>query len=149
MRAVVQRVKSARVEIDERTVSCIGHGLLILVGVAKEDRREDAVYLAEKIANLRVFDDGEGKMNLSVNEVGGSALVVSNFTVCGDCRKGRRPSFTEAAPVQEGRELYELFVAELRKQAVPVATGEFQAYMQVFLQNDGPVTLMLESNRPF
>lgn len=121
----------------------------MFLGVKVGDTEEDAWYLAEKIAGLRVFPDREGKMNLSVQDTGGRVLVVSQFTLYGDCRKGRRPSFSEAAPAEEAEKLYQSFVEALKKQGLEVACGQFQAYMQVELVNDGPVTLLLDSNRLF
>jgi len=152
MRAVVQRVSSAAVTVDARTVGAIGHGLLVFVGVEREDGPPDAEYLASKIRELRVFEDPEESsrhMNRSVQEVGGSVLVVSQFTLAGDCRKGRRPSFDEAAAPQIAKPLYEEVVRTLQASGLTVATGEFQAMMQVSLVNDGPVTLLLDSRKRF
>ncbi len=152
MRAVLQRVTSARVQVDEHTVGEIGKGLLILLGVAREDAEPDANWLAEKVAALRIFQDPEGRMNLSIKETGGSALVVSQFTLMGDCRKGRRPGFDKAAPPDQAESLYERFVELLRAELGPeieVATGSFGAFMSVSLVNDGPVTLILDSRRSF
>ena len=149
MRAIVQRVKEARVEVDGETVGRIGEGVLVLLGAGKDDTEEDAGYLAEKIVGLRIFEDSEGKMNLSVTDTGGAVLVVSQFTLYGDCRKGRRPSFDKAAPPEEAERLYELFVAELRERGAKVETGRFRAMMDVHLVNRGPVTLMLDSKREF
>ncbi len=145
MRVVVQRVTQAKVEVDGAVTGEIGAGLLVLLGVAKSDTAADAEFLAEKVAGLRVFSDEEGKMNRSVLEAGGAALAVSQFTLYGDCRKGRRPSFDLAAPAQQARALYEHFVAALRRAGVRVETGIFQAHMAVSLVNDGPVTLIVES----
>jgi D-tyrosyl-tRNA(Tyr) deacylase len=145
MRAVVQRVREARVEVDGKVVGGIGRGLLVLVGVAREDTPRDAEYLAEKIAGLRIFPDQEGKMNRSVQEAGGAVLVVSQFTLYGDTRKGRRPSFDRAAPPEQARSLYEYFVQALRQKGLEVETGVFQAMMQVHLVNEGPVTILCES----
>jgi D-tyrosyl-tRNA(Tyr) deacylase len=145
MRAVVQRVTHARVEVEGAVTGEIGSGLLVLVAASKSDTPADADFLAAKIAGLRIFADPEGKMNLSVAETGGSMLVVSQFTLYGDCRKGRRPSFDKAAPTEQARALYENFVAAARRTGVPVQTGVFQADMAVSLTNDGPVTLILES----
>lgn len=141
----MQRVKKASVEIGGETIAETGPGLLVLLGVSVDDEKRDAAYLAEKIANLRIFEDAAGKMNLSLKEVGGSALVVSQFTLYGDCRKGRRPSFTDAAGPEKGEALYNEFVRELRAQGLPVETGRFGAKMLVKLENDGPVTIMVES----
>lgn len=149
MRAVVQRVLEAHVGVDGRETGRIGRGLLVLLGVGQDDGREDVRYLAEKIAHLRIFPDSGDKMNLSVQEVGGGVLVVSQFTLYGDCRKGRRPSYAGAAPPQQAVELYEAFVEEIRAHSLPVATGRFQEMMQVHLVNDGPVTLLLDSRKQF
>jgi len=147
MRAVVQRVKEARVMVDGRIVGQIGKGLLVFLGVGKDDGDKDVKYLATKISQLRIFKDEQGKFNRSLLEVGGEILVVSQFTLFGDCRKGRRPSFSEAAAPQRAQELYERFIMEVKKQGVSVATGQFQAMMEVMLTNDGPVTLLLDSER--
>jgi D-tyrosyl-tRNA(Tyr) deacylase len=149
MRAIVQRVKEARVEVDGETVGRIGEGVLVLLGAGKDDTEEDAGYLAEKIVGLRIFEDSEGKMNLSVTDTGGGVLVVSQFTLYGDCRKGRRPSFDKAAPPEAAEALYELFVAKLRERGAKIETGKFRAMMDVHLVNSGPVTLMLDSKREF
>lgn len=149
MRAVVQRVAEARVDVDGRTVGAIGRGLLVLLGVGEGDGEQDLAYLAEKTAGLRIFEDEQGKMNLSVADVGGAVLVVSQFTLYGDCRKGRRPSFTPAAAPETANRLYEEFVLRLRAAGLEVATGVFQAHMRVHLLNDGPVTLLLDSRREF
>jgi len=145
MRALLQRVKEARVEVEGRTVGAIGRGLLVLLGVARGDTPADADYLAEKVLGLRIFPDAEGKMNLSVMEAGRGLLVVSQFTLYGDTRKGRRPSFDQAAPQEQARALYEHFVQRLRSRQAPVQTGVFQAMMQVHLINEGPVTILCES----
>jgi len=147
MRAVVQRVASARVLVRGQVVGEVGRGVVVLLGVTHDDTPEDAASLAGKIAGLRVFEDGDGKMNRSLADVGGSLLVVSEFTLYGDCRKGRRPSFAAAAGLDQARRLYEQFVADLRKLGVCTATGVFQAHMQVELVNDGPVTLLLDTAR--
>ena len=132
-------------EIDGEVAGSIGRGLLVLLGVGHGDSEKQAHWLADKIAGLRIFEDEAGKMNLSVEEVGGSALVVSQFTLYGDCRKGRRPSFAGAAPPEEADRLYQVFVARLRERGLPVETGVFQAMMQVHLVNDGPVTVVVET----
>ncbi|MDO3377891.1 D-aminoacyl-tRNA deacylase [Geoalkalibacter halelectricus] len=149
MRAVLQRVSEARVEVAGEVVGAIGPGLLVLLGVGSEDGAADAAYLAEKTAVLRIFEDGAGKMNLSVADVGGAVLVVSQFTLYGDCRKGRRPSFTPAAPPRMAEELYREYITRLRALGLEVATGVFQAEMRVHLVNDGPVTLLLDSHKGF
>ena len=147
MRAVIQRVSSAHVWVDERTAGEIATGLLVFVAVERNDGPDDITYIAEKVKWLRVFDDEAGKMNLSVNDVGGAVLVVSQFTLCGDCRRGRRPSFDEAAAPALARPLYEGLLSELRSSRLKVETGEFQARMRVQLVNDGPVTILLDSQR--
>lgn len=149
MRAVVQRARYGRVTVDGQVISEIGPGLVVLLGVGKEDAEDDARYLAEKIANLRIFPDQEGKLNLSVRDTGGSVLLVSQFTLYGDCRKGRRPSFTDAAPPEQALALYQRVKALLEDQGINVATGQFQAEMLVELANDGPVTMLLDSKRLF
>src|SRR3979409_1466564 len=149
MRAVIQRVSSARVIIDEREHSAIGAGMLVLVGVEKEDTGEDAAMLARRIVELRIFEDDAGKMNRSIAEAGGQILAVSQFTLLGDCRKGRRPSFDPAAPPDVARTLYEKFVTEIDALGFPVATGVFQAMMNVELTNQGPVTFILDSRKRF
>ncbi|MCL6447628.1 MAG: D-tyrosyl-tRNA(Tyr) deacylase [Armatimonadetes bacterium] len=145
MRAVIQRVSRAKVTVDDQVVGSIGRGLLVLLGVGADDEAADASYLAEKIPFLRIFEDEAGKLNRSLFEIEGEALVVSQFTLYGDCRRGRRPSFSSAAPPDKARRLYELFVAQLQEKGIKVATGTFQAHMLVELVNDGPVTLWLES----
>ena len=149
MRAVVQRVKQASVTVDARQVGAIGPGLLVFLGVGREDGDEDVRYLADKCAGLRIFEDEAGKMNLSVSDVRGEALVVSQFTLFGDARKGKRPSFIAAARPEKAVPLYEAFVRRLRDRGVPVATGEFQAMMDIALVNDGPVTILLDSRKAF
>ena len=144
MKAVIQRVTSASVTVEGRIVGRIGQGITILLGVEKGDHDAGADWLAEKIAALRIFGDDEGKMNLSVRDVEGALLVVSQFTLAGNCDKGRRPSFDTAAPADEGKRLYEYFVAAARRTGLAVETGIFQADMQVSLVNDGPVTFILE-----
>jgi D-tyrosyl-tRNA(Tyr) deacylase len=149
MRAVLQRVSSARVTVEEETVGKIGAGLLILLGVEQGDSGRDGAALAKKTAELRIFEDAAGKMNLSVEDVGGQLLVVSQFTLVGDCRKGRRPGFGQAAPPDLARELYLDYVEQLRRRGLTVATGRFQATMQVALVNQGPVTFLLDSRKVF
>ena len=147
MRAVVQRVTRAEVRVDEQVVGRVGPGLLVLVGIARDDSVDCAQLLAEKIVHLRVFDDEQGRMGRSLLEAGGSVLCVSQFTLYGDCRKGRRPSYDRAASPQIAEPLYEFFVAALRQWGLRVETGRFQAMMQVELVNDGPVTLLLDTEK--
>ncbi len=150
MRAVVQRVSAARVTVDGEEVGRIGAGLVVLLGVGQEDTEQDADYLADKVAGLRIFPDAEGKMNQSLRDTLGGALVVSQFTLFGDARRGKRPSFTDAAPPDRARALYECFVERLRLMGVgEVATGRFKAMMDVSLTNTGPVTILLDSKRAF
>ena len=149
MRAVVQRVSSASVRVDGAVVGEIGRGLLVLLGVARDDTDADAALIAAKVAGLRIFDDEAGKMNLAVADVAGGVLVVSQFTLLGDCRGGRRPSYIEAAAPEAANALYETVVAALRAAGLPVATGVFRAQMAVALVNDGPVTLLLDSRKAF
>ncbi len=149
MRAVLQRATRASVRVGGETVGEIGAGLVVLVGVARDDAEEDAIYLAEKVLNLRVFDDAEGRINLSVVERGGALLVVSQFTLYGDVRRGRRPSWFEAAPPELAERLYEFFVAEARRRGARVETGSFRRMMEVELVNDGPVTILLDSRKLF
>lgn len=145
MRAVVQRVTSASVRIDDRLISAVGAGLLVFLGVTHGDTTADADYLADKITNLRIFEDEAGKMNRSVKDIAGEILVVSQFTLYGDCRKGRRPSFAAAAEPKSAEALYDDFTRKLRASGIPTRTGKFRAMMAVSLVNDGPVTLILES----
>jgi D-tyrosyl-tRNA(Tyr) deacylase len=145
MRAVVQRVRESAVTVDGETVGEIGPGLMVLLGVAAGDAEKDADFLVEKVVHLRIFEDDQGKMNRSVLDAGGSLLVVSQFTLLGDCRKGRRPSFVHAAPPEKAEALYEYFVGKAREHGLPVETGRFRAMMDVSLVNSGPVTLLLES----
>jgi D-aminoacyl-tRNA deacylase len=145
MRIVIQRVKSARVETEGRVTGTIGSGLLVLLGIAKADSHQDADYLVDKVLSLRIFSDDAGKMNRSVREVNGGLLIVSNFTVYGDCTKGRRPSFDLAADPEKAQELYQYFVNRARTAPLTVETGIFRASMSVYLVNDGPVTLSCDS----
>jgi D-tyrosyl-tRNA(Tyr) deacylase len=149
VRAVVQRVASGSVTIAGETVGQIGPGLVVLLGVGTGDTESDAAYLAEKIVNLRIFEDDKGKMNLSVQETGGAILAVSQFTLYGDARKGRRPGYSDAAPPSEAESLYHKFVVELRNFGVEVAEGVFQETMLVRIDNDGPVTILLDSKKLF
>ncbi len=149
MKALLQRVTRGSVSIRGAAVSSIGHGLVVFLGVARGDSEKDAAYLAEKLVNLRIFADEQGKMNLSLLDTGGELLVVSQFTLYGDCRKGRRPSFDAAAPPAIAQELYEKFIACCRAAGVRTANGQFQAEMIVKLDNHGPVTMLLDSSRLF
>src|SRR5437660_3634863 len=149
MRAVVQRVSRAQVNVGNEVVGKIGPGLVVLLGVSKSDAQSDADYLAAKITGLRIFDDQEGKMNLSLADLGGAVLAVAQFTLYGDVRRGKRPSFEAAAAPDLARELYEYFVGKIRESGFICETGRFQAMMQVELVNDGPVTILLDSNRTF
>jgi D-aminoacyl-tRNA deacylase len=148
MIAVVQRVSQSSVTVEGQVVGAIGRGLTVLLGVARGDSAREARYLAEKIVHLRIFEDDQGKLNRSLLDIGGSLLVVSQFTLLGDCRKGRRPSFIDAAPAEIADTLYQIFVDHTRAQGVSTATGQFRAMMQVSLVNDGPVTLIIESPPP-
>ncbi len=149
MRAVIQRVLESSVTVEGEVVGKIGKGIMVLLGVEEGDTEKDAVYLADKITGLRIFEDEEGKMNLAIEEVAGSILAVSQFTLLGDARKGRRPSYSTAARPEAANQLYEHFVSEIRAKNIPVQTGQFQADMKVALVNDGPVTLMLDSKKLF
>ena len=149
MRAVVQRVSRARVTVNSEVAGQIGRGLLVLLGVARDDVEADAVYLADKISGLRIFEDDDGKMNRSVAEAGGAVLVVSQFTLYGDVRRGKRPSFDAAAPPETARRLYEFFVEQIRAAGLACETGRFQEMMQVELVNEGPVTILLDSKKVF
>jgi D-tyrosyl-tRNA(Tyr) deacylase len=149
MRACVQRVSEASVTVGDEVTGRIGRGVLVLLGVGREDRVEDAQYLADKIAALRIFDDADGKMNLSLADVRGGLLVVSQFTLWGDCRKGRRPSYIEAAPPEIAEPLYEAFIGAVGALGIPTATGRFRTDMRVALVNDGPVTLLIDSRKAF
>lgn len=149
MRAVIQRVLKGKVVVDSETIGEIGPGLVVLLGVGIGDCEEDARYLAEKIVNLRIFADDDGKLNCSLQDLRLPMLVVSQFTLYGDCRKGRRPSFTQAAPPETGEMLYEIFCREVEKYRLTVAKGRFRSHMVVEIINDGPVTIILDSNRLF
>lgn len=149
MRVVLQRVTHARVRVENQIIGEIGRGLLVLLGIRRDDAEDDARYLVEKITGLRIFDDASGRMNASVVEVGGGLLVVSQFTLYGDVRRGRRPSWSEAAEPERALELYELFVGEARRRVQHVATGAFRRQMEVELVNDGPVTILVDSKKQF
>ncbi len=149
MRAVVQRVSRARVTVGDEITGEVAMGLLVLLGVARGDTEADSTYLAEKIAGLRIFEDENGKMNRNVADVGGSVLAVSQFTLYGDVRRGKRPSFDDAAPPEFERQLYEMFVERIRAQGLRCETGQFQAMMKVELVNEGPVTILLDSTKAF
>ncbi len=149
MRAVVQRVTESSVEVDGETLGEIGHGLLVLLGVASDDSEEDAAQLAKKVAQLRIFNDAGGKFNLSLEDVGGAILLISQFTLFGDARKGNRPSFIAAARPEQAVPLYESVARHLRDRGITVATGEFGAHMDVHLTNDGPVTILLDTRKTF
>jgi D-aminoacyl-tRNA deacylase len=149
MRIVVQRVSEAKVEVDGRIVGAIDRGLLVYLSVTHADTERDADFIADKIVNLRIFPDADGKMNLSVQDIAGQILLISQFTLHGDCRKGRRPAFDLAAPPDHARKLYELAIDLIRRQGIPVETGVFAAHMRVASLNDGPVTVLLDSSRLF
>ena len=149
MRACIQRVSEASVTVEGVVVGEIGRGLVVLLGVGQGDAEEDARYLADRVVGLRVFEDEEGKMNRSLEDVGGAVLAISQFTLYGDCRKGRRPSFTRAAPPELAEQLYDTFIAAVGVQGIRVQTGQFRAQMDVALVNDGPVTLLLDSAKLF
>ena len=149
MRAVVQRVSRAQVSVEGEITGQIGLGLVVLLGVGRDDEEQDAVYLAEKIAGLRIFEDEQGKMNRSVREAGGSVLAISQFTLYGDVRRGKRPSFDAAAAPEKARALYEFFLEQIRAAGLQCETGRFQAMMKVELANEGPVTILLDSKKEF
>ena len=149
MRAVVQRVSSAEVRVNGQILGSIGQGLLVLLAVGQVDQAQDAAYLAKKTLNLRIFEDGSGKMNRSVQDIGGGLLVISQFTLYGDCRKGNRPSFVDAAPPERAESLYTLYLEEVGKSGIEIASGKFQAMMDVSLVNQGPVTVLLDSKKAF
>jgi D-tyrosyl-tRNA(Tyr) deacylase len=149
MRAVVQRVSSAEVRVNGQILGSIGQGLLVLLAVGEVDQAQDAAYLAKKTLNLRVFEDGSGKMNRSIQDIRGGLLVISQFTLYGDCRKGNRPSFVDAAPPEKAEDLYTLYLEEVGKSGIEIASGKFQAMMDVSLVNQGPVTVLLDSKKAF
>ena len=149
MRAVLQRVRSAQVIVDEQLTGKIGPGLLVFLGISREDNRQDADYLVSKLIHLRVFEDKEGKMNFSLLDTGGEMLVVSQFTLLADCRKGRRPSFDAAEKPEKAIELYQYFIQQVKKRGVNLTTGRFQSLMEVSLVNHGPVTILLDSKKVF
>ena len=149
MRAVIQRVKMAAVKVDEQTVGKIEQGLLVFLGVGESDEEKDLAWILDKICGLRIFEDMNGKMNLSLEDTGGAILLVSQFTLYGDCRKGKRPSFSQAARPERAKNLFDLAVADLKERGIEVQTGIFQADMAVELVNDGPVTLLLDSEKKF
>ncbi|WP_040211504.1 D-aminoacyl-tRNA deacylase [Clostridium polynesiense] len=149
MRAVIQRVKESKVLVGGEVKGSIGQGLNVLLGVAKGDSEEDIKYLKDKIINLRIFEDNEGKMNLSLKDVKGELLIISQFTLYGDCRKGRRPNFMNALGGEEAKKLYEIFIESCKSEGIKVETGVFGAEMDVFILNDGPVTVILESDKSF
>ena len=149
MRAVIQRCQKARVEVAQKIEGEIGRGLVVFLGVGQEDSEKDACYLAEKISGLRIFEDNQGKMNLSLQKNGGPALVVSQFTLYGDCRKGKRPGFSQAAVPDKAVPLYDYFCRQLEEKGIPVARGVFGAQMMVYVENDGPVTILLDSRKLF
>jgi len=149
LRLVVQRVKQASVRIQNKTVGEIGPGLLIFLGVGQDDTEEDVGYLVEKVLHLRIFADNQGRLNLSLTDIHGSLMIVSQFTLWGDCRKGRRPSFSHSAPPEKAEPLYRLFIQKATEAGLTVAAGRFQEMMEVYLINDGPVTLLLDSQKTF
>lgn len=149
MKAVIQRVRDSRVSVDDRLVGKIGQGMLVFLRVEKDDTQQDADYLVSKTITLRIFEDSHGRMNLSLKDVDGEVLVISQFTLLGDCRKGRRPSFVDAAEPEKAKELYQYFISEVKSNEIAVSTGEFQARMDVYILNDGPVTLLLDSRKRF
>lgn len=149
MRAVVQRVKNAKVEVDDNEIGAIDSGLLVFLGIGNDDNMDDIDYLIDKIVNLRIFEDKEDKMNLSAVDLGKDIMVISQFTLYGDCRKGRRPSFFDAAPPDKAERLYDVFIDKINNYDLNIETGEFKAMMDVDLVNDGPVTLLLDSKKDF
>ena len=149
MRAVVQRVKNAKVEVDDNEIGAIDSGLLVFLGIGDEDKMDDIDYLIDKIVNLRIFEDENGKMNLSAVDLGKDIMVVSQFTLYGDCRQGKRPNFLNAAPPDKAERLYDVFIDKINKYDLKIETGEFKAMMDVDLVNDGPVTLLIDSKKEF
>ncbi len=149
MRAVVQRVKNAKVEVDDNEIGAIDSGLLVFLGIGDEDKMDDIDYLIDKIVNLRIFEDENGKMNLSAVDLGKDIMVVSQFTLYGDCRQGKRPNFLNAAPPDKAERLYDVFIDKINKYDLKIETGEFKAMMDVDLVNDGPVTLLIDSKKAF
>jgi D-tyrosyl-tRNA(Tyr) deacylase len=149
MRAVVQRVTHAKVSVDNKIIGKIGKGLVVLLGIGTDETEKDITYLADKIMNLRVFEDENGKMNISLKDIGGELLIISQFTLYGDCRRGNRPSYSKAAPPEEAERIYNKFIEYCKQQDIRVETGKFQAEMLVEIHNDGPVTIMIDSNKEF
>lgn len=149
MRAVVQRVTSGAVTVDQKTIGSIGRGLVVLLGIRSEDGTGDTAWLADKIVHLRIFNDDQGKMNRSLADIGGEMLIVSQFTLYGDCKKGRRPGYSDAAPPEHAEPLYKTFIQQVNEHGIKTATGRFQAMMEVSLVNDGPVTLLIDSEKSF
>lgn len=149
MRAVVQRVKNAKVEVDDNEIGAIDSGLLVFLGIGNDDNMDDIDYLIDKIVNLRIFEDKEDKMNLSAVDLGKDIMVISQFTLYGDCRKGRRPSFFDAAPPDKAERLYDVFINKIKNYNLNIETGEFKAMMDVDIVNDGPVTLLIDSKKDF
>lgn len=149
MRTVIQRTKQSSVSVEQSIIARAGKGLTVLLGVGLDDNEQDVCYLVEKIVNLRIFSDSKGKMNLSLLDVGGELMIVSQFTLFGDCRKGRRPSFDGAAPPERAKELYDIFIKTCKSYGISVSCGQFQAHMLIQLENDGPVTILLDSKRIF
>ncbi|MGI6113310.1 MAG: D-aminoacyl-tRNA deacylase [Mahellales bacterium] len=149
MRAVVQRVKRAEVKADGQTTGKIGHGLIVYLGISDQDTQRDIEYIVDKVINLRIFEDNENKLNLSTLDIDGEILLISQFTLYGDCRRGRRPSFTQAAPPDRAKTLYEQTIQQFKDKKVRIETGKFQAMMEIYSENYGPVTILLDSNKQF